>query len=145
MRRNVLRCRYCYTSGYGDHEWTVSKSLTAKRSLPPNTRHTRHEMSFNQTMQTSPGALVFQRKILFNIPVISDLEAVRNKRQLQSNNNLIRSNKRRTYYNYQPGQRVMVVTEDPTKLNHGPYLINRIFTKGTIELQLNAGNSTTVY
>ena len=43
------------------------------------------------------------------------------------------------------GQRVMVVTEDPTKLKHGPYLINRIFTKGTIELQLNAGNSTTVY
>ena len=80
MWRNVLRCRYCYTFNYGDHEWTVSKCLTAKRSLPPNTRNTRHDMSFNQTMQTSPGALVFQRNILFNIPVISDLEAVRNKR-----------------------------------------------------------------
>lgn len=34
-------------------------SSTAKRSLPPNTIHTRHEMTVNQTMQTSPGALVF--------------------------------------------------------------------------------------
>ena len=59
--------------------------------------------SINQTMQTSPGALVFQRDMLFDIPVITDLEAVRNKRQLQIDNNLIRSNQRQIHYNYQPG------------------------------------------
>ena len=50
--------------------------------------------SINQTMQTSPGALVFQRDMLFDIPVIADIQAVRNKRQLQINNNLIRSKTR---------------------------------------------------
>ena len=103
--------------------------------------------AFNQTMHTSPGALIFQRNMLFDIPIIADLEAVWNKRQLLVDTNLIRSNKRRIHYNYQPGQRVMVVTEDPTKLQqrtHGPYLIQRIFTNGTVELQLNADNSTTV-
>ena len=103
--------------------------------------------SVNQTMQTSPGALVFQRDMLFDIPVTSGLVAVRNKRQLLVDTNLMRSNKKRIHYNYQPGQQVMVVTEDPTKLQqrtHGPYLIQRIFTNGTVELQLNADNSTTV-
>ena len=103
--------------------------------------------SINQTMQTSPGALVFQRDMLFDIPVIADLEAVRNKRQLQIDNNLIRSNRRRIQYNYQSGKQVMVITEDPTKLEqrtHGPYLINRVFTNGTVELQLDAANATTV-
>ena len=41
----------------------------------------------------------------------------------------------------------MVVTEDPIKLEertHGPYLINRVFTNGAVELQLNAANATTV-
>ena len=95
------------------------------------------QSSINQTMQTSPGALVFQRNMIFDIPVISYLEAVRNKQQLLINTNLIRSNKRRIHYNYQPGQQVMAVTEDPTKLEprtHGPYLINRVFTNGTVEL-----------
>ena len=103
--------------------------------------------SINQTMQTSPGAFVFQRDMLFDIPVRSDLQAIRNKRQLQIDNNLIRSNKRRLHYNYQPGQHVMVLTEDPTKLEqrtHGPYSINRVFTNGSVELQLNATNATIV-
>ena len=103
--------------------------------------------SVNQTMQTSPGALVFQRNMLFDIPVIADLEAVRNKKQLLVDTNLIRSNKRRIHYNYQQIQRIMVVTEDPTKLEqrtHGPYLINQIFTNGTVDLQLSAGNPSTV-
>ena len=58
------------------------------------------QSSINQTMQTSPGALVFQRNMIFDIPVISYLEAVRNKQQLLINTNLIRSNKRRIHYNY---------------------------------------------
>ena len=103
--------------------------------------------AINQTMQTSPGAFVFQRDMLFDIPVQSDMQAIRNKRQLQIDNNLIRSNKRRLTYNYQPGQQVMVLTEDPTKLQqrtHGPYIINKAFTNGTVELQLNATNATIV-
>ena len=81
----------------------------------------------NQTMQTSPGVLVFQRDMLFDIHVIADLNAVRDKRQLQIDNNLIQYNKRRIHYNYQPVQHVMVITEDPTKLQqrtNGPYLTN---------------------
>ena len=35
----------------------------------------------NKTMQTSPGALVFHRDMLMNIPLITDLDALRGRRQ----------------------------------------------------------------
>ena len=63
--------------------------------------------------------------MLFDIPVISDLEAMRNKRQLVLiDNNLIRSNKRRIHHNYQPEQGVMVSTEDPIKLDQMTHGLN---------------------
>jgi hypothetical protein len=42
----------------------------------------------------------------------------------------------------------MVVIDDLTKLEqrtHGPYLINQIFTNGTVEIQLTAENATVIH
>ena len=75
--------------------------------------------------------------MLFAILIVVDLEAVRNKKQLLIvDTNCIRSNKRQIHYNYQPSQQIVVATEDPKpeQMTHGPYLINRIFTNGTVEL-----------
>ena len=96
--------------------WPISFKTAGYPSIQKQTNaicerpHLTWEISYatrcavNQTMQTSPGALVFQRDMLFDIPVVTDLDAVRNKRQLQINNNLIWSNKRWIHYNYQPGK-----------------------------------------
>ena len=53
--------------------------------------------AINQTIQTSLGALVFQRDVLFDIPIISDLDSIQNKPQQLIDMNLIRSNKREDY------------------------------------------------
>ena len=60
---------------------------------------------------------------------------------------LIRINKRRINYNFSVNNEVMMVKYDPTKLQarmHGPYRIVRMFTNGTVRIQLNNNVQETV-
>ena len=96
--------------------------------------------SINHQMRTSPGALVFNRDMFLDIPLLANLEAIRNRRQQLIDQNLIRLNRIRIDYNYTIGDQVMVKTYDPTKLQerfHGPYNIVRVYTNGTVRLQRN--------
>ena len=95
--------------------------------------------SINHTMETSPGAMVFNRDMLINVPLLSNLIAIKDRRQQVIDNNLMRTNKKRVDHNYSIGDRVMIVTYDPNKLDskqHGPYRIVRVFTNGTVRVQL---------
>ena len=96
-------------------------------------------VAVNHTMRTSPGAMVFNRDMLLNIPLIANLEAIRDRRQHLINENLRRANAKRIEWNYNINDRVMMVEYDPTKLDaktHGPYLITRVFTNhGTVRIQ----------
>ena len=67
-------------------------------------------------MKTSPGALVFQRDMLMDTPLVADLEAIRGRRQQRINDNLRRTNKGRVDYNYHVGERVKLKAWDPVKL-----------------------------
>ena len=90
-------------------------------------------------MKTSPGALVFQRDMLMDVPLVADLEAVRGRRQQRINDNLRRTNKGRVDYNYQVGEKVKLKVWDPVKLEgrfRGPYKIAQVFTNGTVKLQM---------
>ena len=90
-------------------------------------------------MQTSPGAMVFDRDMLIEIPLIANKYAIRGRRQQLIDERLRRANERRVNYNYQVGDRVMIVHYDPRKLDskqHGPYPIVRVFTNGTVRVQL---------
>ena len=95
----------------------------------------------NHTMQTSPGALVFQRDMIMNVPLIANLYSIQQRRQQLIDENLRRTNARRIQHNYSIGDRVMVVEYDPTKLDakkRGPFTIVRVFTNGTVRLQIAA-------
>ena len=98
-------------------------------------------VAVNHTMQTSPGAMVFNRDMILNIPLIANLEAIRDRRQHLINENLRRANAKRIEHNYDVNDRVMMVEYDPTKLDaktHGPYRIVRVFTNGTVKIQKSA-------
>ena len=91
----------------------------------------------NNTMKTSPGALTYRRDMFVDVPIMADLIAIRNNRQQLIDTNLIRHNRKRYDYHYRLGQRVMVKTYDPVKMEeklHGPYPILELRTNGTVRL-----------
>ena len=54
-------------------------------------------------MGVSPGSLVFNQDMLLPIPIISDMQRIRNRRQLLTDNAAIAENNRRRFHNYHVG------------------------------------------
>ena len=95
--------------------------------------------SVNRAMQVSPSAVVFRRDMILNIPVIADLELLRNRRQLLIDERLRHANLQRHSFDYQPGQQVLLRLPDVTKLGrrtNGPFNIDRVHTNGTVTIRL---------
>ena len=92
----------------------------------------------SRSLGVSPGALVFRRDMFLDIPIIADLIEIQRKRQVIIDENLRQQNQKRREFNYAIGQEVLVKTVKPDKLEpraHGPYLITRIYTNGTVDIQ----------
>ena len=96
--------------------------------------------TIHHTMGISPGALVFHRDMLFDVPYVTDLLMLRDKRQALIDYTLRRENNRRRSYDYAIGDSVLeLVPKDkraklgsPTK---GPFIIERIHTNGTVTIR----------
>ena len=56
--------------------------------------------ALNHQMQASPGGLVFNRYMLLDTPLIENYEAIQGRRQQLTDKSLMRSNRKRIYYNY---------------------------------------------
>ncbi len=87
----------------------------------------------------SPGAMVFQRDMFLDLPLIADLALIQSKRQLLIDDNLRRQNQRRREWNYIVGDEVLIKVDEPTKLaerTHGPYRITQLYTNGTVDVRL---------
>ena len=92
----------------------------------------------NATLQTSPGALVFNRDMVMDIPLIANLETIRDRRQQLIDENLRRQNERRIEHHYKVGDKINLKTIDPVKLSqrlHEPFFIVRTNTNGTVTIQ----------
>ena len=101
----------------------------------------------NHTMKTSPGAMVFNRDMMVNVPLISNLIAIGERRQQLVDENLRRTNAKRINHNYSVNDMVKFVEYNPNKLDsrtHGPYRIVRVFTNGTVRIQLSEHVQETV-
>ena len=59
-------------------------------------------------LKTSPGAAIFGRDMMFNIPMISDWSKIGEYRQAQTKRNTDRENALRSDYDYAIGERVLV-------------------------------------
>lgn len=93
----------------------------------------------NHTMQTSPGALVFSRDMIMEVPLLANLDLIRQRRQELIDINLLRTNKKRINHDFAVGEKIYVREFDPAKLEwsqHGPYQITRVYTNGTVDIQL---------
>ena len=82
--------------------------------------------SVSTTTKCSPGTVAFGRVMLVDVPLIANLDSIRQKRQLSVNENLRRQNEARYEYHYRVRDYADIRKEDRTKLSehfHGPYQI----------------------
>jgi len=93
----------------------------------------------HNSMNISPGSLVFHRDMFLDIPIIADLHLLQQNRQVLIDKQLMLANTKRISFDYQPGQKVLKLAISPNKLDpfyEGPYLIHTVHTNGTVTLQI---------
>jgi transposase InsO family protein len=95
-------------------------------------------VSVNRTLGHSPGAIVFHRDMFHPIPLLINYNRLREKRQVQIDENNRRANLKRRFMDYQPGQQVLVLKHNPGKLEDraiGPFTIHQVHVNGTVTIQ----------
>ncbi|CAB9504001.1 Retrotransposon protein [Seminavis robusta] len=96
--------------------------------------------TMHHTMKLSPGAMVYGRDMILNIPVEADFQLLRQRREARINYNLMNENKRRIHFDYQVNDQVLRLVPQPNKLDNraeGPYTITRVHTNGSITIRLS--------
>ena len=90
-------------------------------------------------LKCSPGAAIFGRDMLFDIPFIADWDKIGKYRQEQTNRNTERENKRRRDYDYVVGGKILIRKDGILRKGEsrwqGPYTITQCHTNGTIRVQ----------
>jgi hypothetical protein len=97
--------------------------------------------SMHRSLRTTPGALAFQRDMFLNIPLIANLQTIRERRQVLIDENLRRQNVKRRSFDCVAGQNVMVKVPNPGKLDQrtvGPFRVHQVHANGTLTIQRNA-------
>ena len=94
------------------------------------------------TLGSSPGALVFNRDMFLNIPLIADWKLLNKKREHLVNENLRRANLKRRTYDFKVNQKVLKKRHEPTKIGkwyERPYNIEQVHVNGNVTIQLCPG------
>ena len=92
----------------------------------------------HRTYRVSPGTIVFQRDMLLPIPVVTNFHQLRQRRQVQIDQNALRDNTRRHFHDYSPGDEVLLITYKPNKLQQraiGPFTIAQVHVNGTVTIE----------
>jgi hypothetical protein len=88
---------------------------------------------------TTPGAAIFSRDMLFDIPYIADWSQIGKRRQQQVDQSNIKENKSRIDFDYRIGTKVVLIKDGIHRKaedkNTGPYLITEVFSNGTVRIQ----------
>jgi transposase InsO family protein len=94
--------------------------------------------TYHTTLQATPGQLVFGRDMIFPIEHIADWQLIKNRKQIMIDRNNAKENLKRIDYDYRAGEKVLIFTPDPNKMEQpreGPYEIVQVHTNGTVTLQ----------
>jgi hypothetical protein len=92
----------------------------------------------HRTLGVSPGALVFGRDMLLPIPVLTDYNLIRERRQTLIDRNNLRENQRRHFRDYTVGDEVMIKNPNPAGLDVrglGPFIIAQVHVNGTVTIE----------
>ena len=76
--------------------------------------------------------------MILNIPLITDLQLIYQRRQVIIDERLHRANFRRRSYDYKVGDEILILLDNPTTLDdrgRGPYTIIQVHANGTVTFQ----------
>ena len=95
--------------------------------------------SYHTVLKATPGAAIFGRDMLFDIPFIADWNKIGEYRQKQTDANTKRENKRRIDYDYCVGGQVLlkkdgILRKAETRYHPEPWNISQVHTNGTIRI-----------
>jgi hypothetical protein len=96
--------------------------------------------TYHTVLKASPGAAIFGRDMLFDVPFLADWNKVRDYRQRQTDRNTARENKTRVEWDYAVGDKVLVREEgilrkSESKYEKEPWTVSQVHTNGTIRIQ----------
>ena len=96
--------------------------------------------TYHTVLKTSPGAAIFGRDMLFDVPFLADWKKIGEYRQLQTDKNTARESNTRIDWDYQPGDKVLLRKDDilrksESRYESDPWTITSVHTNGTIRVQ----------
>jgi hypothetical protein len=96
--------------------------------------------TYHTVLKASPGAAIFGRDMLFDIPYIADWNKIGDYRQRQADLNNLRENKKRIDYDYKVGDKILVrkdgiLRKAESRWHNEPWTIVSVHTNGTIRVQ----------
>ena len=96
--------------------------------------------TYHTVLKASPGAAIFGRDMLFDIPYIADWKKIGDYRQRQADLNNLRENKKRIDYDYKVGDKILVrkdgiLRKAESRWHNEPWTIVSVHTNGTIRVQ----------
>ena len=90
-------------------------------------------------LNASPGAAIFGRDMLFDIPYVVDWTKVGLRRQARVDKDAIRLNAKRLEHDYAVGDNILIVKDGILRKAEdkyvGPYRIIQVYTNGTVRIQ----------
>ena len=96
--------------------------------------------TYHTVLKASPGAAIFGRDMLFDVPFLADWKKIGDYRQRQTDRNTERENKTRVDWDYKIGDKVLLLKEgvlrkSETKYGKDPWTVSQVHTNGTIRIQ----------
>eukprot|EP00804_Cyclotella_cryptica_P026090 CCRYP_013954-RA/>CCRYP_013954-RA protein AED:0.28 eAED:0.28 QI:0/0/0/1/1/1/2/0/538 len=96
--------------------------------------------TYHTVLKTSPGAAIFGRDMLFDIPYIADWSKIGEYRQRQTDKDTRQENASRIDWDYQPGDKVLlqkdgILRKTESRYESDPWTITSVHTNGTITVQ----------
>ena len=95
--------------------------------------------TYHTVLKASPGAAIFGRDMLFDIPFIADWRKIGDYRQRQTDLNTLRENEKRIDYDYKVGDKILVrkdgiLRKTESRWVNEPWTIVSVHTNGTIRV-----------
>jgi hypothetical protein len=96
--------------------------------------------TYHTVLKASPGAAIFGRDMLFNIPFVADWKQIGEYRQHQTDCSYKRENSTRVDYDYKVGDKILIRKDSILRnaesiWRKDPWTIMPIHTNGTIRIQ----------
>ena len=95
--------------------------------------------TYHTVLKTTPGAAIFGRDMLFDLPYLADWNQIGTRRQNSVDQSCAKTNKRRIDFDYSVGQKVLLTKDGILRKvedkNKGPYLITQVHHNGTVRIQ----------